>query len=306
MFSFAEKDLRLLKVFTAVVENGGFTAAQSEMNIGASTISNHMTELEQRLGAKLCQRGRVGFQLTDKGAVVYEAAKRIFAVIGDFTGEVAGLRGQLNGALNLGLLDSAITNPKSPVHDAIWRFNQRDNDARVTVRVEELHVMEKLLLDGQLNVVVGCFPRKISGLSYEYVYSEKQELYCGRRHPLYEKDPQSVNVQDLSHYRVVSRSMWMQTELPRLMVETASATVNDVLAKSFLIRTGSYIGFLPKHFGDAWVTTGELKSVLPQVLGWSAAYYIATRKGHAASLLMDTFLKDFWAALEAATIEQEV
>jgi hypothetical protein len=52
--------------------------------------------------------------------------------------------------------------------------------------------------------------------------------------------------------------------------------------------------------------TGELKSVLPQVLGWSAAYYIATRKGHSPSLLTDTFLKDFWAALEAATIEQEV
>ena len=66
MFNFAEKDLRLLKVFTAVVESGGYTAAQAEMNIGASTISNHMTELEQRLGAKLCQRGRVGFQ-PDKG-----------------------------------------------------------------------------------------------------------------------------------------------------------------------------------------------------------------------------------------------
>ena len=306
MFNFAEKDLRLLKVFMTVVESAGYAGAQTVLNIGASAISTHMSELERRLSTKLCQRGRIGFQLTDKGAQVYEAARRVFSAIGDFTGEMAGIHGQLTGSLNLGLLDSAITNPLSPIHDTIWRFNQRVNEARVTVRVEELHVMEKLLLDGQLHAVVGCFPRKISAINYDYVYSEKQELYCGLRHPLYQQEPRSITVQELSHYRVVSRSLWMQTELPRLMVETASATVNDVLAKAFLIRTGSYIGFLPKHFGDVWVTTGELKSLLPQVLGWSAAYYIATRKGFSGSPVMDCFLKDFREALENAKIEQEI
>jgi DNA-binding transcriptional LysR family regulator len=306
MFTFGDRDLRLLKVFMTVVESGGYGGAQAEMNIGASTISNHMSELEQRLGTRLCQRGRIGFQLTDTGAQVYEAARRIFSAIGDFTGEMAGIRGQLSGTLNLGLLDSAITNPLSPVHEAIWRFNQRDNDARVTVRVEELQSMEKLLLDGQLHAVIGCFPRQTSGINYDYIYSEKQELYCGSRHPLFHAEPQSISIPNLSHHRVVSRSMWMQTELPRLMVETAAATVNDVLAKAFLIRTGSYIGFLPKHFGDSWVATGELRSLLPQVLGWSAAYYIATRKGFSGSPVMDYFLEDFRGALEDARIEQEI
>lgn len=306
MFQFAERDLRLLKVFMTVVDSGGYTAAQAELNVGTSTISNHMSDLEERLGARLCQRGRIGFQLTDKGELVYQAAKRLFAAVGDFTGDMAGIRGQLAGALNLGLLDSAITNPLSPVHEAIRRFNLRENDAQVTVRVEELHTMEKLLLDGQLHLVIGCFPRKISGISYEYIYSERQELYCGHRHPLFESDAKSITVQDLSHYRVVSRSMWMQTELPRLMVETASATVNDVFAKVFLIRTGSYIGFLPKHLGDSWVSAGELKSLVPQVLGWSAPYYLAFRKGVTGLLIKDTFLEDFWSAVEDAGIDHDI
>lgn len=306
MFQFAEKDLRLLKVFMAVADSGGYTAAQAELNVGTSTISNHMSELEERLGARLCQRGRIGFQLTSKGELVYAAAKRLFASVGDFTGSMAGIRGRLAGALNLGLLDSAITNPLSPVHEAVRRFNARDNDAEVTVRVEELHIMEKLLLDGQLHLVIGCFPRKISGIAYEYIYSERQELYCGRGHPLFAPDAKSITVQDLSHYRVVSRSMWMQTELPRLMAETASATVNDVFAKVFLIRTGSYIGFLPKHLGDNWAAGGELKSLLPQALSWSAPYYLATRKGSAGTLVKDTFLEDFWNAVEEAGIDQDI
>ncbi len=80
MFQFAEKDLRLLKVFMTVVDSGGYTAAQAELNVGTSTISNHMSKLEERLGARLCQRGRIGFQLTDKGEFVYQAARRLFAV----------------------------------------------------------------------------------------------------------------------------------------------------------------------------------------------------------------------------------
>lgn len=306
MFQFADKDHRLLKVFMTVVDCGGYTAAQAELNIGASTISSHMTTLEQRLGTKLCQRGRVGFQLTDKGEFVYEAAKRLFAAVDDFSGDMAGVSGQLTGALNLGLLDSAITNPLSPTHDAIRRFNQRDNDVRVTIRVDELQAMERLLLEGQLHLVIGCFPRKINGLNYGYIYSEKQELYCGRLHPLFQQAPESVSVQELSQYRVVSRSIWMQTELARLMTEAADATVNDVSAKAALIRTGTYIGFLPKHFGDQWLETGELKSILPQVLGWSAAYYVATRKGRAQTLVMGTFLEDFSRAADALQYHPEI
>jgi hypothetical protein len=50
-------DLKLLKVFVAVVENGGFSAAQASLNVGQSTISGYMRDLELRLGMRLCNRG---------------------------------------------------------------------------------------------------------------------------------------------------------------------------------------------------------------------------------------------------------
>ena len=45
----ADYEIRLLKVFKAVVECGGFAAAETELNIGRSTISTHVANLEQRL-----------------------------------------------------------------------------------------------------------------------------------------------------------------------------------------------------------------------------------------------------------------
>ncbi len=56
----ANVDLRLLRVFATIVECQGFSAAQAELNISQSTISNHMLALEERLKCKLCQRGRGG------------------------------------------------------------------------------------------------------------------------------------------------------------------------------------------------------------------------------------------------------
>ena len=35
-------------------------AAELELNIGTSTVSRHMKDLETRLGLTLCRRGRAG------------------------------------------------------------------------------------------------------------------------------------------------------------------------------------------------------------------------------------------------------
>ncbi|MFW8641943.1 LysR family transcriptional regulator [Rhizobium beringeri] len=56
--SVSSPDLHLLRVFVAVTEAGGFSAAQLTLNVSQSTISTQMSDLEARLGLKLCRRGR--------------------------------------------------------------------------------------------------------------------------------------------------------------------------------------------------------------------------------------------------------
>ena len=78
-----DNDLRLLRVFRAVVACGGFAAAELELNINRSTISRHIKDLEMRLGVTLCRRGRGGFALTDEGCVI----QGTFELPGDLTGD---------------------------------------------------------------------------------------------------------------------------------------------------------------------------------------------------------------------------
>ena len=88
----SESDIRELRVFAKVVEAGGFSAAQIELNVSQSTISTHMTALEQRLGMRLCKRGRSGFSLTDRGQLIYQATQRLFAALDEFRSEAGAAR----------------------------------------------------------------------------------------------------------------------------------------------------------------------------------------------------------------------
>jgi hypothetical protein len=52
----------LLRLFVSVVECGGFSAAQGELGLSQSSISQQMAKLETRLGYRLCSRGKGGFR----------------------------------------------------------------------------------------------------------------------------------------------------------------------------------------------------------------------------------------------------
>jgi DNA-binding transcriptional LysR family regulator len=117
----ADADLRLLRIFATVVECKGFAVAQAELNLSASSISGYISALEQRLGVRLCTRGRAGFSLTDKGAAIYREAQRLFAALDDFVASAGATRGRLTGTLKIGLVDCTVTDPNAPITRAIRR-----------------------------------------------------------------------------------------------------------------------------------------------------------------------------------------
>lgn len=68
-----------MAVFTAVVDEGGFTAAARRLGLSKSTVSKQVRALEDRLGAQLLVRTTRKLGLTEVGAAFYERAGRILA-----------------------------------------------------------------------------------------------------------------------------------------------------------------------------------------------------------------------------------
>jgi DNA-binding transcriptional LysR family regulator len=293
MSRISDVDLRLLRVFVAVVEAGGYAAAQTVLNIGNSTISIHMSDLEQRLGFRLCVRGRGGFGLTDRGRTAYQEAKKLLNAIDDFSGSMAALKKRLSGRLRLGMVDCLVTHPRFPLVEAIRRFNELDNSVHIELIIKSRTELEQAVLAGQLHAAIGPYVRKISGLDLRTLFRERHDLYCGAEHPLFDRD--DISTSDIEDYDFVLRSYHEHFDIAQLEQKHAAATVNNLEGMLVMLLSGSYLGFLADHYAEAWVEAGRLRAIgrgsfaydSSHVLMMAAASRTSAALGTLVSLLND-------------------
>lgn len=72
-------DLNSMAVFARVVEEQGFSSAARRLGLSKSAVSKHISQLEDRIGARLLHRTTRRLRLTDVGAAFYERCARILA-----------------------------------------------------------------------------------------------------------------------------------------------------------------------------------------------------------------------------------
>lgn len=289
--SLTEGDIRLLKVFAKVVDAGGFSAAQIDLNISQSTISTHMTSLEHRLGVRLCERGRSGFRLTERGQLIYQASQRLFDALDEFRSDAGAARNCLTGSLSVGMLDSLITNPACRLHQAISAFNHKAPEVQFSIRVTTPSEIERLVLDGSCDLGLGACGQHSPYLQYENVFEERQVLYCGRGHPLFAPE-HGVGITDLADQQFVRRAYAAPEMLPP-GVKPASTAVADLMeGVAAFILSGIYIGFLPMHFAQNWVAQDQMRPILVATLGYQNPVYLVTRKTEEKKPVLSVFLKE--------------
>lgn len=290
----AGSDLRLLAVFDAVVRHGGFAAAQTELNIGPSTISNHISALEERLGCTLCQRGRGGFRVTEKGQIVHAESQKLLASIDGFSEAVSTLRGKLVGTLRVGIVDAIATDANSRLPEAFSRFFGSPNSIQLEISQLPPQDMLQRIYDGLIDVGIGSFPNKLAGLNYEQLYNEDHSLYFAATHQLARRKPESITVEDLAGFGVVGRGYWRDRMHGQLGLRNITAIVYEIEPQLILIQSGKFIGFLPDHFADHWVQTGSLRKLpLPETrykCAFDLVYKKASRQSRAVMKFIESVL----------------
>ncbi len=76
-------DLRQLRYFLVVSDQGSFTQAAERIPIAQSALSRHMRLLEEELGVQLLIRTGRGVTMTEQGEFLYERARSVLAQLED-------------------------------------------------------------------------------------------------------------------------------------------------------------------------------------------------------------------------------
>ena len=284
-------DLRTLRIFKTVVDCGGFSAAEVELNISRPAISIAISDLEQRLNLKLCQRGRTGFSLTEEGAEVYQSVLELLIALETFRTQVNAINEQLKGELNIGITDNLTTIEHMRLTDALMALKDLGPEIHINIRMMPPDQIEINVLDGRLHV--GAVPelRLLPGLNYYPLYQEESFLYCSKDHPFFDLNDIQLTNAMISKSDAVVLSYQQTPEIKQSLQKlnsTASATDREGIA--FLILTGRYIGYLPDHLARQWVTDRKVRAIKPDRFRITSSYSAVTRKSSRSNIILDTFM----------------
>ena len=296
----SDMDLRLLQVFKSVAECGGMAAAELELNIGTSTVSRHMKDLETRLGLTLCRRGRAGFALTGEGQRVYDETLRLLSAVDAFRSSIDDIHSRMGGQLAVAVFDKTASNPAARISEAIAAFAEQAPGVNLQLHVGSINTIERGVMDGSYHVGIIPAHRSSQSLIYTDLFTETMLLYCGAGHPLYGAQHPALDWDSLRSYPFAGLGYHSPNmELSHRAELTRTATGFDQESIATLILSGRFLGFLPDHYAEAFERTGRMQAVQPDQFHYECKFVSMVRRSPTPSRATQAF-QDCLARAHAA------
>lgn len=285
-------DLKALTVFRATVEHGGFLGAQVALGLSQSAVSFHMKLLEDRLGYRLCRRGRAGYSLTDRGAVVYERSKAMFAAMSTFESELGDLRARLTGTLHIGIVDNTVTDSVLRMPEVVDSFLRKAEGVELRITIGEPEHLISEVGNSGLDIAILPEVLRYKGLAFERFHEEVHSLHCSRRHPLFDMAEDEVAIELIRTHRFVVRPYAQLRELQHYAGAPIGARASNMEAQAMFILSGHFLGYLPDHYAGQWVRSGEMKPLLATATRIVSQFFIVTRAMANRPALVRAFLSE--------------
>lgn len=142
-------ELRHLRYFLAVAEEGNFTRAAAKLGIGQPPLSQQIRDLENEIGVALFHRVPHGAELTAAGTAFLDEAKASLAAAEKAKLAAQGAARGETGRLALGFTASSAFNPV--VSGTIRKFRARWPDVRLTLTEMNSHLLMEKLVRGEVD-----------------------------------------------------------------------------------------------------------------------------------------------------------
>ncbi len=275
----SDYDLRLLRVFRAIVECGGFSAAAQVLNLSRSTISIHISNLEKRMRVRLAQRGRSGFTLTEQGKTIYEGSLRLFNALDEFAWLIDDLGGELSGELSILCSDEVALAQQLKLPSLISWLNRKAPNLKIGLNSSTIPEIEKALLNDEAHIGIMPEYRNIDGLEYRPAYVDTFYLCCGAQHILYMRDDNSITDAELADCATVHPGIDVNLAgIKQLRDLNLSARAYQFDTRAPLVLSGNYLGFFPLSYIQGFIERQEMRLLQPDKRYYDVKHVFVHRK----------------------------
>ncbi|WP_394692315.1 LysR substrate-binding domain-containing protein [Hyphobacterium sp.] len=151
----AQPTLKQLAALIAIADTGMFRTASEKLNVSQPALSEQITQLEYRLGARLLERDRRGARLTPVGELIAARARRILADVSELDAVVRSSAENLGGLIRMGGLPTL--GPYLMPY-VVPVLHARFPGLRLYVREASGHALEEGIQSGQFDVALTAQP----------------------------------------------------------------------------------------------------------------------------------------------------
>lgn len=170
--------LHSLEIFVAVAKKCSMSDAAKELHIAQPTVSQAIAELEKEYGVLLFNRLSRKLYITSAGEKLLAYAKNMIALEKEMNSAMCELAE--NQTLVLG---ATLTVGKCLIPELIRLFEQKHLNIKVQVVIDNTAVIEKLLLESQVDIALVEGTIKSKELSVHSAIPDQLVLVCNPRHP---------------------------------------------------------------------------------------------------------------------------
>ena len=175
-----ELDLYKLEVFHWVAEFKSFSAAASHLSLRQPTVSAHVRELEEKLGAKLFHRLGGKITPTPLGQVLLDSAKRLLALKRDTLASLDQFHGKVRGELLVGgsNIPGEYILPRK-----LATFAEKYTEVKPVLRIGDSAGIVQAVLDGEVEIGFVGFKGEDGRLTFHKIWKDEMVLAVPKNHP---------------------------------------------------------------------------------------------------------------------------
>lgn len=157
-------ELRVLKYFVAIAEEGNFTKAAERLHVTQPVLSRQMSNLEEELGVQLIERGKRKAVLTEAGLLFRKRAEGLLELAERAEKEMADIKDDFAGEIVIGTAESSA---QKVIPDIIRSFQAKYPNTRYRLIAGTANQIEERMDNGVIDIGMLLEPVNLEG--YEYI-----------------------------------------------------------------------------------------------------------------------------------------
>ena len=285
-------DLRQLRAFVAVVEEGSFTLAARRLFVTQSAVSHSLRTLEEQLNCKLLDRSGKRVVVTVEGELLLKRCKRVIFELDQASRDLDGLRRWGQTRIRIGA-------PHSLCHFIIPSVLRefRDCFPRCEPVIEAGDTMGLLdrLSDVELDLVVGLKPRGRSEDGYRAMFNDRLAFVVSPFHPWVSNPSLMLETLAEQQFIIYARA----TETHRLIEEWLEKkggrgkkplVLGDMQAIKEMAKLGVGVGIVASWVAAREISDGSLRALYIPEPGIQREWGVFHSPSREPSLVEEAFI----------------